>query len=339
MAARGEKHAPPVGAPAVQHLVVDENHHGQRLDNFLLRELKGVPKSHVYRIVRSGEVRVNKGRTAVDYRLNAGDLVRVPPVRMDIKPANPSTGAESGGKTTRKAHQSLSVAYEDEALLAIDKPAGLAVHGGSGIALGMIEMLRDLRPDARFLELVHRLDRDTSGLVLVAKKRSALTGLHALLRGEREARMDKHYLALVKGDWPYERRHIRIRLAKHVMASGERRVTADEEDGQESHTIVTRKERLPGATLVDCEIRTGRTHQIRVHLASEGYPILGDDKYGDFALNKFVAANRNGGLKRMFLHAASLAFPHPLTGEVLRLAVPVPRDLARYLDVLRGQAA
>ncbi|HEX4858192.1 MAG TPA: RluA family pseudouridine synthase, partial [Usitatibacteraceae bacterium] len=184
------------------------------------------------------------------------------------------------------------------------------------------------------LELVHRIDRETSGVLLVAKRRSALTALHAALRRE-QGSIEKHYLALVNGNWPHERQHIRTRLSKFVTASGERRVSADEEDGAESHTIVTRLEALPGATLLDCEIRTGRTHQIRVHLASKGFAIAGDDKYGDFALNKRIAARAHGGLKRMFLHARSLAFAHPISGAPCRIEAPLPADLARYLDHLR----
>lgn len=325
-------------APAVRMATIDEGNVGQRLDNFLLGQLKGVPKSHIYRIVRSGEVRVNKGRVAVDYRLQDGDVVRIPPVRMS-ESQNPSPGEGSKPKLAQKAHQSLSLLYEDDALIAIDKPAGLAVHGGSGISQGLIEGLRLSRPDAKFLELVHRIDRETSGVLLVAKKRSALTALHAMLRGESGQRMDKHYLALVKGDWPDARRHIRTKLTKFVTAAGDRRVVTDAEDGRESHTIVERMEKLPGATLLDCEIRTGRTHQIRVHLASMGFPILGDDKYGDFALNKFVAAQHNGGLKRMFLHAASLQFTHPITGDTLRIDSALPKDLKKYLTYLKGQAA
>lgn len=338
MPSSARKELDPQNRPAVRLATIDENHAGQRLDNFLLGQLKGVPKSHVYRIVRAGEVRVNKGRVAVDYRLQEGDVVRIPPVR-EAAMANSSTGAASRPLVAQSPRQFLRFLYEDDALLAIDKPAGLAVHGGSGIAQGLIEGLRAARPEAKFLELVHRIDRETSGVLLVAKKRSALTAMHAMLRGDTADRMDKHYLALVKGDWPDARRHIRIKLTKFVTAGGERRVSADEDDGQDSHTIVERIEKLPGATLLDCEIRTGRTHQIRVHLSSMGFPIMGDDKYGDFALNKFIAANRNGGLKRMFLHAASVAFDHPLTGGRIRIESPLPADLSKFRTFLKGQAA
>lgn len=323
-------------ADAASTLKIDEAHSGQRLDNFLAAILKGVPKSHLYRIVRSGEVRVNKGRIDVAYRLVDGDMVRVPPIRT-ANTAIPSTGVPFEANMAVKARQSLSILFEDDALLAIDKPAGLAVHGGSGVSFGVIEALRAQRPDAKYLELVHRLDRETSGVLLVAKKRSALTGLHAMLRGDTDTRMEKNYHALVKGDWPDEKRHVRVKLAKRVTASGEKRVSVDEEDGQDAHTIFTRVERLGMATLLNCDIRTGRTHQIRVHLTYLGFPIIGDDKYGDFALNKIAQATKNGGLKRMFLHARLVRFAHPLTGELLTIESPQPPDLVRYLAFLRSR--
>jgi 23S rRNA pseudouridine955/2504/2580 synthase len=320
-------------AEASSTLKIDEAHVGQRLDNYLSTMLKGVPKSHVYRIVRSGEVRINKGRADVDYRLLEGDLVRIPPIRI----ASPSAGVPNEAKMAEKARQSLSFLFEDDAIIAIDKPSGLAVHGGSGVSFGVIEALRAQRPEAKYLELVHRLDRETSGVLLVAKKRSALTGLHAILRGETGARMEKNYHALVKGDWPDEKRHVRVKLAKRVTASGEKRVSVDEEDGQDAHTIFTRVERLGMATLLNCDIRTGRTHQIRVHLAHLGFPIIGDDKYGDFQLNKIAQAVKNGGLKRMFLHARLIRFVHPLSGEILTIESPQPPDLTRYLAFLRSR--
>jgi 23S rRNA pseudouridine955/2504/2580 synthase len=320
-------------AEASSTLKIDEAHVGQRLDNYLSTMLKGVPKSHVYRIVRSGEVRINKGRADVDYRLQDGDLVRIPPIRV----ATTSTGVPNEAKMAQQARQSLSLLFEDDAIIAIDKPAGLAVHGGSGVSFGVIEALRAQRPEAKYLELVHRLDRETSGVLLVAKKRSALTGLHAILRGETDTRMEKNYHALVKGDWPDEKRHVRVKLAKRVTASGEKRVSVDEEDGQDAHTIFTRVERLGMATLLNCDIRTGRTHQIRVHLAHLGFPIIGDDKYGDFQLNKIAQAVKNGGLKRMFLHARLIRFVHPLSGEILTIESPPPPDLTRYLAFLRSR--
>ena len=323
----------PPSADAASTLKIGEAHTGQRLDNFLVAILKGVPKSHLYRIVRSGEVRVNKGRVDVAYRLVDGDMIRVPPIRT----ATPSIGELSEAKMAVKARQSLSILFEDDALLAIDKPAGLAVHGGSGVSFGVIEALRAQRPDAKYLELVHRLDRETSGVLLVAKKRSALTGLHKVLRGETDTRMEKNYHALVKGDWPDEKRHVRLKLAKRVTAAGEKRVSVEEKDGQDAHTIFTRVERLGMATLLNCDLRTGRTHQIRVHLTHLGFPIIGDDKYGDFALNKIAQATKNGGLKRMFLHARLVRFAHPLTGETLTIESPQPPDLERYLVFLRSR--
>jgi 23S rRNA pseudouridine955/2504/2580 synthase len=341
-----------VAQPAVTMVTIDEAHAGQRIDNFLLGHLKGVPKSHVYRILRSGEVRVNKGRIDQTYRLADGDIVRVPPVRVAETAANlaDKQSANRVGqiqpKSSQSARQSLRFIFEDEALLAIDKPAGMAVHGGSGISMGVIETLREMRPEAKFLELVHRLDRETSGVLLIAKKRAALVAMHAMLRGDisgAAGKIEKHYFALVQGDWKDAKKHVRIKLAKYVTAAGERRVAVDEDDGQEAYTVFTRQSSHGAtgqlATLLDCDIRTGRTHQIRVHLASLGFPILGDDKYGDFALNKKIAAAKNGGLKRMFLHARSIAFAHPVSGEKLKIEAPLPNELAkfvRYLDTQTG---
>jgi 23S rRNA pseudouridine955/2504/2580 synthase len=330
----------PATHAAAEFVTIDDGHAGQRIDNFLLGRLKNVPKSHVYRILRSGEVRVNKGRIDQTYRLNLDDIVRIPPLRIEpplridenAQNAKSNTGAHFEPKMPQSARPDWRFIFEDDSLLAIDKPAGMAVHGGSGISVGVIEALRRDRPEAKFLELVHRLDRETSGVLLLAKKRSALTAMHAMLRGEAQTRVEKHYYAMVQGAWPDQRKSVKIKLAKYVTREGERRVAVDEEDGQESHTIFNRVTQLPGATLLDCDIRTGRTHQIRVHLATLGYPIIGDDKYGDFALNKHVAAAKNGGLKRMFLHAYSMAFTHPLTGEKMLIEAPLSKDLQRYLD-------
>ncbi len=300
----------------MQQLVVAAEEAGQRIDNFLLRKLKGVPKSHVYRILRSGEVRLNSGRVEATRRVAAGDKVRVPPLRLPQAAAAPvARGAV------------LPVLYEDEVLLAVDKPAGLAVHGGSGVSAGVIEQLRRQRPEARFLELAHRLDRETSGILLIAKRRSALTALHEALR---EGRMDKHYLALVRGRFRNRRQSVRLALEKYLTAAGERRVRVDGE-GQDSLTIFTRRWRWADFSLLDCELRTGRTHQIRVHLAHLKHPIAGDDKYGDFAWNRELA---KGGLKRMFLHAARLALQHPQSGETLRLEAPLPPELSGFLAKL-----
>ena len=308
------------GQPQVQSVTVDEESAGQRLDNFLIRHLKGVPKTHVYRIIRSGEVRVNKGRAAADTRVAPGDVVRVPPVRTSEKAVqkleNPAPARE------------FPLLMEDEALLAIDKPAGVAVHGGSGVSFGVIEQLRQARPAAKFLELVHRLDRETSGILLVAKKRSALKHLQDQFR-ERET--GKTYLALVVGDWPASKKVIDAPLHKYLLADGERRVKVvgkDDPDGMRSVTLVKIRQRLRGFTLLEVTIKTGRTHQIRVHLASQGHPIAGDDKYGDFDLNKTL---QKQGLKRMFLHAWRLQFNHPVSGERVELLASPPSDLENFV--------
>ena len=309
-------------------MTVDEDSAGQRLDNFLIRQLKGVPKTHVYRIIRSGEVRVNKGRAAADTRVQTGDVVRLPPVR---------TSEAAALKLERPAPpREFPVLFEDEHLLAIDKPAGVAVHGGSGVSFGVIEQLRQARPTARFLELVHRLDRDTSGILLVAKKRSALTHLQDQFR-ERET--GKTYLALVPGTWPTKKKVIDVPLHKYLQADGERRVKVvgkDDPDGMRSITLVkVRKTMLAAAgngrefSLLEVTIKTGRTHQIRVHLASEGHAIAGDDKYGDFELNRLLYKQ---GLKRMFLHAWRLRFVHPLSGQEINLESPLPAELAGFVE-------
>ncbi|OZI54619.1 RNA pseudouridine synthase [Bordetella genomosp. 5] len=295
---------------------VDAEQAGQRIDNFLLRLCKGVPKSHIYRAIRGGEVRVNKGRIQAEYRVQAGDIVRVPPLRL------PDPGAPKPVPASE-----FPVVFEDDALLVIDKPAGVAVHGGSGVSFGVIEQLRAARPEARFLELVHRLDRETSGLLMVAKKRSALLALHAMLR---EGKGNKHYYALVEGDWVNDRQHIKLGLTKWTTQSGERRVRVDP-DGQFAHTIVSLRQRFGGYSLVDAELRTGRTHQIRVHLAGSGFPIVGDDKYGpDETRARFARM----GFNRMFLHAHQLTIAHPLTGETLRLTAELPAACQKLLQQL-----
>jgi len=312
---------PAVSLPAVKWLVVDEESAGQRLDNFLMRHLKGVPKTHVYRIIRSGEVRINKGRCSADSRVEAGDEIRVPPVRISDKVLE---------KAARPAPaREFPPLLEDEYLLAIDKPAGVAVHGGSGVSFGVIEQLRQARPQARLLELVHRLDRETSGILLVAKKRSALKHLQDQFR-ERET--GKTYLALVQGDWPARLKVIDQPLHKYLLPDGERRVkvtTPDDPDGMRSITLVKVAQRLQGSTLLEVTIKTGRTHQIRVHLASNGHPIAGDDKYGDFEWNK---ALQKQGLKRMFLHAWRLQFNHPASGERVALQAELPPELEQYIS-------
>jgi 23S rRNA pseudouridine955/2504/2580 synthase len=311
-------------------LWVDEESAGQRLDNFLMRHLKGVPKTHVYRIIRSGEVRINKGRASAETRVEVGDEVRIPPVRMSEKVAEKGVHPAPG--------REFPLLLEDDSLLAINKPAGVAVHGGSGVSFGVIEQLRQARPQAKLLELVHRLDRDTSGILLVAKKRSALKNLQDQFR-ERET--GKTYLALVKGSWPDKLKVIDQPLLKFLLpgkdgAEGERRVkvtTSDDPDGMRSITLVKVSQRLPGATLLEVTIKTGRTHQIRVHLSSQGHPIAGDDKYGDFEWNRQLQKpSTQPGLKRMFLHAWRLQFNHPVTAERVALQADLPPELEAYVD-------
>ena len=294
-------------------LEVGEESAGQRIDNFLLRLAKGVPKSHIYRILRSGEVRVNKGRIGADYKLRAADVVRVPPMRIAATPDEAAVPPRE-----------FAVVFEDEALIVIDKPAGVAVHGGSGVSFGVIEQLRRARPQAKLLELAHRLDRETSGLLLIAKKRSALVQLHDMFR---DGKVNKRYLALVKGQWRDALRHVRLPLEKYLTAEGERRVSVGPE-GKEAHSVVRLVTRWQNFSLVEVELKTGRTHQIRVHLAHLGFPLAGDDKYGDFPLNKDL---QKAGLKRMFLHAARLALAHPLAGEPLEFAAPLPAELSAFV--------
>jgi 23S rRNA pseudouridine955/2504/2580 synthase len=305
-------------ALAATFVTITEEEAGQRIDNYLLRVCKGVPKSHIYRILRSGEVRVNKGRIDQLYRLEAGDLVRIPPIRIAEKThAAPVPGAE------------FRIVHEDSHLLVIDKPAGVAVHGGSGVSYGVIEQLRAARPDAKFLELVHRLDRETSGLLLLAKKRSALTNLHEQMR---DGHTDKRYLAAVAGDWTNKRQHVKLPLHKFSTPDGERRVVV-QAGGMESHTIFNLLRKWQNFALLEAELKTGRTHQIRVHLASSGFPILGDEKYGDFALNKQLqkADAQRGALRRMFLHAYKITFTHPETGKPMTLQAPLPAECDRFL--------
>ncbi|MFH2140322.1 MAG: RluA family pseudouridine synthase [Pseudomonadota bacterium] len=304
-----------LGKESVTWVEIDEGGEGQRIDNFLFKHLKGVPKSHIYRILR-GEVRVNKKRIDQTYRLQMGDVLRIPPIRVAEKPEAEYVPATE-----------FPILYEDEALIAINKPAGTAVHGGSGVSFGVIEQMRSARPQAKFLELVHRLDRETSGILLIAKKRSALVGMHEIMR---EGNSDKRYYALVLGDWHNARQHVKLPLHKFDTPQGEKRVMV-REDGQQSHTIFNLKKNWPGYALLEAELKTGRTHQIRVHLSHLGFPIAGDDKYGDFARNKELMKQ---GLKRMFLHAHSISFKHPLTEESLTIQAPLAPELQKFLDRL-----
>jgi 23S rRNA pseudouridine955/2504/2580 synthase len=313
------------GVSAVRQLEIDADRAGQRLDNYLLGELKGVPRSHVYRLIRSGQVRVNSGRTGPSYRLQAGDRVRVPPVGTKAS-ARPAATAD------RLDWLAERIIHEDARLLVIDKPAGLAVHGGSGVSLGLIEALRLLRPESKDLELAHRLDRDTSGCLLLAKRRSSLRVLHELLR---EGRVDKRYLTLVKGSWPDDARAIDAPLVTRRVG-GEARVKVDEtgKEARSTFRVVDRYGRT--ASLLEVSIDTGRTHQIRVHAQHAGHPVAGDERYGD---KDFDAYLKTFGLTRMFLHAHSLSFDWPDTGEPFSASAPLPDDLRRVLSALEAKTA
>ena len=307
---------------SVRQVLVKEGYQGQRLDNFLLAQLKGVPKSHVYKIVRKGEVRVNKGRTKVSYRIQEGDVIRIPPLRMDHR----DTPQRPGDRILDTLRQ--SILYEDKRLLVLNKPSGLAVHGGSGLRFGAIEAIRSMRPEEQQLELVHRLDRDTSGCLMIARRRSALRTLHELLRTNG---IDKRYLALVAGRWQRDREIVDAPLAKNLLQGGERMVRVDPE-GKQALTRFRVRERFAGATLVEAELMTGRTHQLRVHLAHLGTPILGDDKYGDNAANRKM---KKCGLKRLFLHAESLRFNWTEEVGELKVEAPLDPELEHLLKLLR----
>ena len=335
-------------SPAATFVTVDEDYAGQRLDNFLIRQLKGVPKTHVYRIIRSGEVRVNKGRAQADTRVETGDVVRLPPVRTSERAEQKAVAIQAAREVVRHGAMStvggfapaseFPILFEDDFVLAIDKPAGVAVHGGSGVSFGVIEQLRMARPESDFLELVHRLDRETSGVLLIAKRRMALKLLQEQFR-ERET--DKVYLALVKGIWPANQRVIDKALQKYEAPNGERRVKVvanDHPDGLRSITLVKVKNAFVDGrfTLLEVTIKTGRTHQIRVHLADAGHPIAGDDKYGDFELNKALQKQNPSAasLKRMFLHAWSLKFNHPKLRKVVHLQSKLPPELQQFLPAI-----
>lgn len=307
--------------PGVRLVRVDAEFAGQRIDNFLLRELKGVPRSRLYRLLRRGEVRVNRGRVRAEYRLCDGDEVRLPPVRRQVPAVTSMNLSESLARSLRAA-----VLYENDHLLVVNKPAGMAVHGGSGLSWGLIEAYRALRPELRSLELVHRLDRETSGCLMLSKRRSALRQLHSALR---EGRVDKRYRALVRGQWPAEISAVDRPLSKNVLASGERLVRVNPE-GKASLTRFRVLERFADATLVEAVPVTGRTHQIRVHARAAGHAILGDDKYGDRDANTRF---RERGLKRLFLHASSLS----LDWEEGRLecSAVLDSDLESILEICR----
>ena len=312
------------GPTDVRHLTIDATRAGQRLDNFLIGQLKGVPRSRIYRILRTGEVRVNGGRVRPARRLEAGDVVRVPPVREGReRPAQVSTD--------KFAWLAERIIYEDEDLLAIDKPAGFAVHAGSGVPLGVIEAMRALRSAAPMLELVHRLDRATSGCLLLAKRRPALLGLHAQLR---TGGIEKRYLALVQGVWRGRARRVELGLERNRLHAGERMVAVTEA-GRNAVSRFIPRQRFAHATLIEIELLTGRTHQARVHAAHIGHPIAGDQKYGDRDFNR---ALRVYGLKRLFLHAAELRFTHPTGGSTIAIEAPLASELSAVLDRLNHAA-
>ncbi len=302
----------------VKNYTVSEEDAGQRIDNFLVRVCKGVPKSHIYRILRSGEVRVNKGRIKQTYRLEAGDVVRIPPMRLSQQDKEQAPAGN------------FKILHEDNHLLVIDKPAGIAVHGGSGVSHGVIEQLRAARPNAPFLELVHRLDRGTSGILLVAKKRSALRHLQNQMRA---GTIDKRYLTLVQGDWKNARQHVKLPLHKFSSPEGESKVRV-QEGGLRSHTIFNLLKRYGDYSLLEAELKTGRTHQIRVHLAANGFVIAGDDKYGDYALNhKLAKAEGNHQrLRRMFLHAHKITFSHPESDEPISIRSLLSPECEHFLE-------
>ncbi len=312
-------------SPSVRLVTIAACQAGQRIDNFLRTQLKGVPKSMIYRILRKGEVRVNKKRIKPEYKLEEGDEIRIPPVRVAEREEQALSPA-----LTKVAALENAILYEDEAILVLNKPSGMAVHGGSGLSFGVIEGLRALRSEARFLELVHRLDRDTSGVLLVAKKRSALRALHEQLRGKG---MQKEYLALVRGSWPSSLKVVQVPLLKNTLQGGERMVRVSAE-GKPSETRFKPEARYAGATLVKASPVTGRTHQIRVHARHAGHPIAFDDRYGDRVFDKQLEGS---GLSRLFLHAAALTFIHPVSGETLRVEAPMDAMLKACLSQLRQQ--
>ena len=294
---------------------------GQRLDNFLIKTLKGVPKSRIYRLLRKGEVRVNKGRVKADSRLKEGDIVRLPPIRIAERGEAPAVGRQL------KQYLADNVLFEDDGLLIINKPSGLAVHGGSGVSLGAIEALRAEHPELRFLELVHRLDRETSGCLMLAKKRSVLLELQQAMQRNQ---IEKRYTALTKGRWPKGKSTINAPLRKNTLQSGERMVRVDA-SGKASVTHFKVLQQFAAATLLDIKLETGRTHQIRVHCQFAQQPLAGDSKYGDEHFNESL---KETGLKRLFLHASSLRFKHPLSGDWVEVEAPLPDDLAKVVTKL-----
>jgi len=313
-----------INYPKVQQVEIDDVHAGQRIDNFLITKLKGVPKSVIYRILRKGEVRVNKGRIKQTYKLQFGDLVRIPPVRVKEE-------SDTGVSTSLKSVQDLekAIIFEDKSLIVLNKPSGIAVHGGSGVSFGVIEGLRALRPKEKMLELVHRLDRDTSGILLIAKKRSVLVSLHEQLRIKT---MNKVYWALVNGQWNEKVKSVQEPLHKINTKSGERIVVVDREQGKKSCTLFDVIEKFEDATLIEARPQTGRTHQIRVHTACKGHAIARDDKYGNKEFDKVA---KNKGVKRLFLHAREISFFHPISETTVRFEAPLDKELENALTAFR----
>lgn len=309
------------GGPGVRVVEIEHSRGGQRIDNFLLTLLKGVPRSHIYRLLRTGQVRVNKGRIKPTYRLNVGDQVRVPPV-------NYSESMPVQVDDSRKALIEAAVLHEDEDILVLDKPAGMAVHGGSGLRFGLIEALKEMRPACPDISLVHRLDRFTSGCLLIAKNRALLPALQEQFRTER---VEKQYLTLLKGRWQGGARTVELSLHKGRLQSGERMVQVDEEEGKDAESRFIPVEVYAGASLMQVVLKTGRMHQIRVHAAGVGHPVAGDEKYGDPEFNRRM---QDLGLKRLFLHAQALSFHHPRTGRLMSLSTPLPANLSQVLEHL-----
>ncbi len=308
---------------SVKFVEINEQNAGQRIDNFLFNYLKSVPKGHIYKIIRKGEVRVNKGRIKQTYKLQYGDSVRIPPITVTEKTPQPAPGRSLLNLIEK------SVIFEDSSLIAINKPSGVAVHGGSGVSYGIIEALRVLKPEQKFLELIHRLDRDTSGCLLVAKKRSALIAVQDLLRNRQT---DKRYLTLLCGKVPFTKKKVTAPLLREALKSGERFVRVDKM-GKESTSYFSTIEQFNHATLMEVKIVTGRTHQIRVHSQYLGHCVAGDSKYSNYACNQRL---KEKGLRRLFLHSAQMSFQHPDTGKKMTIKASLTDDLADFLNVLRG---
>lgn len=308
-----------ISKPEVKWIEIDEDQAGQRLDNFLFTQLKGVPKTRIYRIVRKGELRVNKGRVNAKYRLQVNDVVRIPPIRVAERDEAVLV------QPTLKHSLERQIIYEDEGFIVLNKPSGFAVHGGSGVNSGVIEALRVIRPQQKFLELVHRLDKETSGCLLIAKKRSALKYLHELFRGDG---VEKTYLAMLAGRWERKKQWVDAPLLKNVNQGGERMVVVSKQ-GKSAQTQFVRLQKFSDMTLVHASPKTGRTHQIRVHAAWLGFPLVGDERYGDADQNKLF---RKRGYRRLFLHAEQLRFKHPVSGDLMHFQAPLPDPLQQLIE-------